>query len=76
MRRTGMFILGIGLGTAVGVILALLLAPDSGEKMRREAREYYEQLLAEARKAAEERRKALEMELNELTGAAEADTQP
>lgn len=68
MRRTGMFLLGLLLGGLVGLVLALVLAPNSGEKMRKEAQEYYDQLLAEARQAAEDRRKALEMELENLSG--------
>jgi len=55
------------------VALAMLLAPASGNRMREEAKEYYDQLLAEARKAAEARRQELQMELNTMTGAAEAD---
>jgi gas vesicle protein len=73
MRRLGMFLLGLALGGAVGVVLALVLAPASGDRMRREAQAYYEELLAEARKAAEARRKELEMELKDMTGLAEAD---
>jgi gas vesicle protein len=62
-----MFVLGMGAGVAAGVGLAMLFAPASGDKLRKEAQDYYEQLLAEARKAAEERRKALEIELSDLT---------
>ncbi|MBN2470211.1 MAG: YtxH domain-containing protein [Anaerolineae bacterium] len=72
MRRTGMFLLGLLLGGLVGLVLALVLAPNSGEKMRKEAQEHYEQLLAEARQAAEDRRKALEMELENLSGGTAA----
>ena len=70
MRRVVMFLLGLILGVAVGVALAMLFTPASGNKLRQEAQGYYEELLAEARKAAGERRNALEMELDELTGAA------
>lgn len=72
MQRIKMLFWGLLLGVTVGVLLALFFTPRSGERMRREAKAYYEQLLAEARKAAEERRKELEMELGELTGTAEA----
>lgn len=68
MRRTGMFLLGLLLGGLAGLVLALVLAPNSGEKMRKEAQDYYDQLLAEARQAADDRRKALEMELENLSG--------
>ena len=40
---------------------------------RQEAQEYYDQLLEEARSAAEARRKELEMELSEMTGASVPD---
>ena len=68
MRRIGMFLVGLLFGGLVGVVLALVLAPNSGEKMRQEAQEYYEQLLEEARQAAETRRQSLEMELKDMTG--------
>ncbi len=68
MRRFVMFVLGMGAGVAAGVGLAMLFTPASGDKLRKEAQDYYEQLLAEARKAAEERRKLLETELSDLTG--------
>lgn len=67
MRRIGMFLVGLSFGGVVGLVLALLLAPNSGEKMRKEAQDYYEQLLEEARQAAEARRQSLEMELNDMT---------
>ncbi|GAB4572517.1 MAG: hypothetical protein Kow0077_12130 [Anaerolineae bacterium] len=76
MRRTGLFIIGLAFGGLVGLVIALLLAPASGEKMRREAQEYYEQLLEEARKAAEARRKALELELQNLTGNPPEESSP
>ncbi len=68
MRRFVMFVLGMGAGVAAGVGLAMLFTPASGDKLRKEAQDYYEQLLTEARKAAEERRKTLETELTDLTG--------
>ena len=68
MRRVLKFALGLGVGVAAGVALALLFAPSSGEKLRKDAQDYYEQLLAEAREAAEARRQELRMELDELAG--------
>jgi gas vesicle protein len=73
MRRLGMFIFGLAMGGAVGVVLALVFTPASGAKLRKEAQVYYEELLEEARKAAAERRKALEMELRDVTGTAEPE---
>jgi hypothetical protein len=74
MRRFGLFLMGLLAGGAVGVVLALLLTPASGDKLRKEAQTYYEQLLEEARQAAEGRRKELEMELKDATGTAPAGT--
>jgi len=71
MRRIGMFVLGVALGTLIGVVLAALLTPISGEKVRKEAQAYYEQLLEEARQAAEARRRQLELELQDMTGGAD-----
>lgn len=72
MRRIGMFLLGVALGALVGAVLAALLTPASGDRMRREAQAYYEQLLAEARQAAEARRRQLELELRDMTGGADS----
>jgi len=66
-----MFVLGVALGTLIGVVLAALLTPISGEKVRKEAQAYYEQLLEEARQAAEARRRQLELELQDMTGGAD-----
>ncbi len=70
LRRAQMLLLGILIGVGVGVIVALLFTPASGARMRREAQEYYEQLLTEARQAAEARRQELEKQLSEMTGGA------
>lgn len=67
MRKLGMVVIGIVLGTLVGVALAMLFTPKSGDKLRQEAADYYEQLLAEARQAADERRQELELELKNAT---------
>ena len=72
VRRVSMFLLGLGGGLALGWLVARLLTPVSGQRLRKEAQEYYDQLLEEARAAAEARRKELEMELKTLTGQAEA----
>ncbi len=70
MRQVGMFFLGLALGALIGAILAALLTPASGNRMRQEAKDYYEQLLEEARKAAEARRQELEAELKKASGIA------
>lgn len=70
MRRFLMFLAGLGAGVAAGTALAMLFTPASGDKLRQEAQASYEQLLAEARQAADARRKELELELKDLTGSA------
>ncbi len=56
MRRMFGFMIGILVGALVGSTVALLLAPQSGEKMRNELRARGEGFLAEVSKAAEQRR--------------------
>ena len=73
MRRFVLFVLGLSLGGLVGLTLALLFTPASGDQLRKEAQDYYEELLAEARRAADERRQTLRMELNTLVGSDEAE---
>ena len=73
MIRIRMLFMGLLFGIGAGVVLALLFAPDSGEKMRRDAREHYDQLLAEARQAADARRQELERQLAEMSGATDSE---
>lgn len=56
MRRIIGFLIGIVVGALVGSTVALLLAPDSGEKLRNELRTRGDGLIADVRHAAEERR--------------------
>ena len=67
MRRVMLFMIGILCGITVGVGAALLLSPASGETMRRDARERFDELMREAQQAAENRRTELEAELADLT---------
>ncbi len=55
MRQMFSFMIGIVVGALVGSTVALLLAPQSGEKFRGELRSRGEGLAAEIRKAAESR---------------------
>jgi gas vesicle protein len=66
MRRMIGFMIGILVGALVGSTVALLLAPDSGEKLRAELRVRGEGLLADIRQAAEARRVELTDRLETL----------
>jgi gas vesicle protein len=66
MRRMFGFLIGIMVGWLVGGSIALLLAPDSGDKLRASLRERGEGLRSEIQKAAEERRAQLEEQLASL----------
>ncbi len=56
MRRMFGFMIGILVGGLVGATVVLLLAPQSGERLRNELRARGDGFLAEVRNAAEQRR--------------------
>ncbi len=56
MRQVFGFMIGIMIGVLVGSTVALLLAPESGERLRNELRARGEGLVADVRHAAEARR--------------------
>lgn len=66
MRKFGNFMFGIILGGIVGSSIALLFAPESGEKARGEIKAYFSNLKDEVSRAADEKRVELEMELQRL----------
>jgi len=66
MRKSFGFMIGIVVGSLVGSTIALLLAPDSGEKLRGELRERGLAFQAEIRNAADVRRIELRERLDEL----------
>jgi gas vesicle protein len=67
MRRLLMFVIGSLVGGVLGAFLAFLFTPDSGANLRQEARESFDEVLDEARIAAEIRRQEMERQLAELT---------
>jgi gas vesicle protein len=56
--------IGLLLGAAVGAALVVWFAPVTGDELKHNLREGYRETLAEARLAAEQRRRELEAELN------------
>ncbi len=66
MRRIFGFLIGLFVGWLVGSTLALLFAPESGEKLRGELRARSDRFLGEIKSAAETRRQELEKQLAEL----------
>jgi gas vesicle protein len=63
MRRMFGFLIGIFVGWLVGSTIALLLAPESGEKLRGELRARSSNFMGEIKSAADMRRQQLEDEL-------------
>lgn len=66
MRKFGNFMMGAILGGLVGSALAILLAPESGENTRNEIKNHFKKLINEMKRAADEKRAELEMELHKL----------
>jgi gas vesicle protein len=63
MRRAVFFVLGLLFGATLGAMFAFLLAPSSGQTLRKRAEQHVRHALREAQAAAEAKRKALEAEL-------------
>ncbi len=66
MRKLFSFLLGFLLGALVGVVIALLLAPEAGEQTRQQVQVRMDQIIAEGKRAAAERRTELESQLEQL----------
>lgn len=60
------FVAGVVLGALVGAGAALLLTPESGEKLRRDLRREVDDILDEGRRSARQRRSELEEQLSQL----------
>ena len=67
MRKLLSWLIGIGLGAAVGALLVMLFAPASGQEIVALARRNWQATLADARKANTRRRAELEAELASMT---------
>ncbi len=66
MRRMFGFMMGIVVGALVGSTVALLLAPETGAKLRNEIRARGEVLVNDVRHAAEARRIELAQQLESM----------
>jgi gas vesicle protein len=66
MNKTAGFLGGAILGALVGVVLALLLTPFSGDELRQQVRDRAQYLQDEVKKASLERRLELEKQLADL----------
>lgn len=66
MRRMFGFLIGIFVGALVGSTVALLLAPESGEKLRGELRERGQLFLSDVQHAADSRKIELRSRLETL----------
>ena len=66
MRKIFSFMIGMMTGGLVGAMVALLLAPTSGEDIRSQIQEQSIRLRDEVKAVAEARRAELERELNNL----------
>ena len=66
MRRMFGFMIGIVAGALIGSTIALLLTPETGEKLRKEIRARGEVLVNDVRHAAEARRIELTEQLESM----------
>ena len=66
MSRILAFTAGALCGAMVGAVAALLLAPMSGSELQEQTRKRVEEIVAEGRRAAEERRADLERQLRQM----------
>lgn len=73
MRSVVRFLEGFILGGLLGVTIALLLAPSSGEELREQLQSEAERIQSEVKQAAKDRRSELEQQLNALRAPRKPD---
>lgn len=66
MRKVVAFLSGMLNGAIVGAVTALMLTPQSGKELREQARQRYNDMLDEGRKAADARRAEVLAEFEEM----------
>jgi len=72
MKRMFGFLIGIVVGSLVGSMIALLMAPESGERLRAQLRGRGENFFNDVRHAADERKIELRQKLDSLRAPREA----
>jgi gas vesicle protein len=66
MKRTISFLNGAFVGALAGALLALLLTPKSGQDLRDAIKREVDDIMTEGRRAAEQRQRELEAQLQQL----------
>ena len=69
MNKLFSFLAGVLSGSLVGATTALLLAPESGDDLRQDARTRWNQAVNQAKEAFEETRRAKEIEFERMKEA-------
>ena len=75
MAKISGFLAGLMSGAIVGAVAALLLAPMSGSELQTQTRDQFNQLIEDARHAAETKRVQLEAQLEALKAPKPAEKQ-
>jgi len=76
MRKFASFVFGSVMGAMFGAVVALLIAPSSGEELQARARERVSTLRDEVQEAYEVRAAQLQAELDALSSSPEGDELP
>ncbi len=74
MRRLMFFAGGVLCGAMIGAAVVLLLTPSSGDAVRDDAKQRFDDMLSEAKRASEQRRRELEAQLAQMTSPAPQET--
>ncbi len=76
MRKFASFVFGSVMGAMFGAVVALLIAPSSGEELQARARKRVSTLRDEVQNAYDIRTAQLQAELEALSSSSEGDEQP
>ena len=76
MRKFASFVFGSVMGAMFGAVVALLIAPSSGEELQARARERVSTLRDEVQNAYEVRAAQLQAELDALSSSPEEEPAP